>query len=122
MNLIIQRGNIEQRLEVISSTYECCADHPYLWTTCGCHWALYFKAKLEAPLQKIAVDFQRVFLLTSYQKLLLTGLNQIDAGNQKNLRVVTSAIAVTNCNFTLEINTWADTFLYSAAVTYIAWP
>ncbi|PIL35697.1 hypothetical protein GSI_02427 [Ganoderma sinense ZZ0214-1] len=49
-------------------------------------------------------------------------LNQLDMAKGKNWRVTTTATDVTTTGFTLHIDTWADTVLYSATAAWIAYP
>jgi len=51
---------------------------------------------------------------------VLVAFNQLDVGNGANLRVRTNTSNVTAQGLSWNIDSWADTTLYSATVAYLA--
>ncbi|EJD44580.1 hypothetical protein AURDEDRAFT_125148 [Auricularia subglabra TFB-10046 SS5] len=49
-------------------------------------------------------------------------LNSLDMDRSRGWRISATATAVTATGFTLNLNTWADTILYSAGATWVAYP
>ncbi|EJD33907.1 hypothetical protein AURDEDRAFT_177027 [Auricularia subglabra TFB-10046 SS5] len=49
-------------------------------------------------------------------------LNFIDMDHSRNWRVSATATAVTATGFTLNLDTWADSILYTAGATWVAYP
>lgn len=49
-------------------------------------------------------------------------LNQLDTSNGANCRVKATATNVSNSGFTINLDSWADTVLYTATASWIAFP
>ncbi|KAL8950020.1 MAG: hypothetical protein Q9222_003914 [Ikaeria aurantiellina] len=47
------------------------------------------------------------------------GLTSLDVGCDKNIRVIASAADIKQDKFTASLNSWADTVLYGASLTYL---
>lgn len=53
---------------------------------------------------------------------IVVWLKELDVSNKANCRVKASASDITATGFTLTIDTWADTTMYTATATWIAYP
>ncbi|EFA75554.1 discoidin II [Heterostelium album PN500] len=65
------------------------------------------------------VVFPRAFP-TGVTPVVSTSVQQIDANNQKNLRINIHAKDITNTGFTMVFSTWFDTILYDCVGSYVA--
>jgi H-type lectin domain len=72
----------------------------------------------DAP-ASVRVNFERPFVTPPK---VVVFLNALDLSNAHNWRVKTSATAIDVNGFTLNIETWGDTTLYSAQACWIAYP
>ncbi|KAJ7257183.1 hypothetical protein B0H12DRAFT_1015479 [Mycena haematopus] len=74
------------------------------------------KPQLET---KGRIEFERPFVTPPK---VLVYLKEIDAGNGSSVRVKTYVTDIDAKGFTVHINTWADTKLYSAIASWVAYP
>ncbi|KAM5342766.1 hypothetical protein ACJ41O_013732 [Fusarium nematophilum] len=65
------------------------------------------------------IQFARAY---SAPPKVVVWLNQLDFARNKNWRVTATATAVTSTGFTINLDTWADTELYTATASWIAYP
>ncbi|KAJ7257177.1 hypothetical protein B0H12DRAFT_1015483 [Mycena haematopus] len=68
---------------------------------------------------KHRIEFQRPFITPPK---VLVYLKQIDAGNGSSVRIKTYVTDIDAKGFTVHIDTWADTQLYSATASWVAYP
>ncbi|KAG6914247.1 hypothetical protein DXG01_001489 [Tephrocybe rancida] len=67
----------------------------------------------------VRVNFDRPF---ATPPKVVVFFNYIDPAKDKNWRLKTSATAIDEAGFTLNIETWFDTVLYTAQVAWVAYP
>jgi hypothetical protein len=72
----------------------------------------------HAP-KSVRVNFERPFVTPPK---VLPFFNLIDLDKSKNWRLKTTATEIDTKGFTLSIETWSDTILYSATAAWIAYP
>ena len=53
---------------------------------------------------------------------VIVWLNGLDMANDKNWRINATATNITTTGFTIHLDTWADTVMYSASAAWIAYP
>ena len=66
----------------------------------------------------IRVYFPRAFCRTPHVVASLTGL---DNSHDHNLRIVIAVVSQTATYFDVKFSTWADTYIYMVAISYIAY-
>jgi hypothetical protein len=71
------------------------------------------------PVTSRRIHFGRAF---SAPPRVVVWLNSLDMNSTKNWRVAASATQITPSGFSLSITTWGDSLLYSAGVSWIAYP
>ncbi|KAJ7257181.1 hypothetical protein B0H12DRAFT_1201965 [Mycena haematopus] len=89
--------------------------HADTWATTGQDHA-WQKPQLET---KGRIEFERPFVTPPK---VLVYLKEIDAGNGSSVRVKTYVTDIDAKGFTVHIDTWADTKLYSAIASWVAYP
>jgi len=65
------------------------------------------------------INFDRPFVTPPN---VIVSLNELDMSKDRNWRVTATATDIDTTGFTIHINTWADSVLYSATATWIAYP